>query len=327
MLQNSSSVTGGAICTSSRPVFLCASERLRHRSCPDRAAVDLATTMPIPLSSPRMRGEPQNGLAEDIRRMKSRTSLAAAGRPGFPDLVSWVQCSRNLRLRPDPDEFGDLTTPPEVGGGSCLTVLSCVSSIRATCTGFRDGQSRPGLPRSAATLQSYVRAGDDASRCVHPHIEVEVFEVHRLAMGHGLEPPYHCAESGMDARPEESAFETVPFPPKANVAARFVRNCKSDRNANDETCNRPDGRSPFAVVARASHIKCLNLYYRHFQHSRLRTSSHHVEGVGIHLNQSAGQGRNAYAEYAHLFLGQQSRVESSRERWGFETNEDIRFKQ
>jgi hypothetical protein len=48
------------------------------------STVDLATSMPSLRSSPTIRGEPQVGFAHHIVRMSSRTSLAIAGRPGFP---------------------------------------------------------------------------------------------------------------------------------------------------------------------------------------------------------------------------------------------------
>ena len=62
------------------------------------STVDLATSMPSFRSSLRMRGDPQAGLDSDIFRMRSRTSLAMAGRPGLPARLSRVQWSRN-RLR------------------------------------------------------------------------------------------------------------------------------------------------------------------------------------------------------------------------------------
>jgi hypothetical protein len=46
-----------------------------------------------------IRGTPQRGLADDTRRMRSRTSLATVGRPALPARVGLVQCSRNLRRR------------------------------------------------------------------------------------------------------------------------------------------------------------------------------------------------------------------------------------
>ena len=62
------------------------------------STVALATSMPSLRSSLVMRGDPQDGLARDILRMRSRTSLAMAGLPGIPRRLSRVQWSRN-RLR------------------------------------------------------------------------------------------------------------------------------------------------------------------------------------------------------------------------------------
>jgi len=44
-------------------------------------------------------GAPRSGFPVDIRRIRSRTSWGTVGRPGFPHLLSLVQCSRNLRCR------------------------------------------------------------------------------------------------------------------------------------------------------------------------------------------------------------------------------------
>jgi hypothetical protein len=63
------------------------------------STVDFATSIPIFASSPTIRGDPQSGLAEDILRIRSRTSPETVGRPGFPDRLSLRQCSRNRRRR------------------------------------------------------------------------------------------------------------------------------------------------------------------------------------------------------------------------------------
>jgi hypothetical protein len=60
--------------------------------------VDLATSMPGLRSSPTIRGAPQVGFACHIVRIKSRMSLAIAGRPGLPCWFRHRQCSRK-RLR------------------------------------------------------------------------------------------------------------------------------------------------------------------------------------------------------------------------------------
>ena len=62
------------------------------------STVDFANSIPIICSSPTIRGAPQSGLAEDIRRMRSRTSLVIAGLPGLPDRHNLVQYSRNFLL-------------------------------------------------------------------------------------------------------------------------------------------------------------------------------------------------------------------------------------
>ena len=63
------------------------------------STVDLATVMPILASSPTMRGDPQVEFTADICRMSCRTSFETGGRPGLPQRLSRVQCSRNLRCR------------------------------------------------------------------------------------------------------------------------------------------------------------------------------------------------------------------------------------
>ena len=40
-----------------------------------------------------------SGFADDIRRIRSRTSFGTAGRPGFPERLSCAQCSRNFLRR------------------------------------------------------------------------------------------------------------------------------------------------------------------------------------------------------------------------------------
>jgi hypothetical protein len=50
-------------------------------------------------SSPAMCGAPQSGLAADTLRMRSRISRGIAGRPGFPDPLSFLQYSRSFRRR------------------------------------------------------------------------------------------------------------------------------------------------------------------------------------------------------------------------------------
>ena len=64
-----------------------------------RATVDFARSIPIFLSSPVMRGAPHSGLADDIFRIRSRTSIEIPGRPGFPEGESFLQYSRNFRRR------------------------------------------------------------------------------------------------------------------------------------------------------------------------------------------------------------------------------------
>jgi hypothetical protein len=68
----------------------------RRRRLPRPDPVALATWMPSLASSPTIRGDPQDGLALDIRRIRSRISLATAGLPGAlrDSLAQW---SRNLR--------------------------------------------------------------------------------------------------------------------------------------------------------------------------------------------------------------------------------------
>ena len=58
---------------------ICFAGRVRYLS-----TVDFATPIPIFRSSPTMRGEPQSGLAEEILRMRARSSVGMPGRPGFP---------------------------------------------------------------------------------------------------------------------------------------------------------------------------------------------------------------------------------------------------
>ena len=53
--------------------------------------VDFATQIPSLPSSPRMRGDPQVGLAVDIFRISSRTLLSIWGRPGSEFLLSRLQ--------------------------------------------------------------------------------------------------------------------------------------------------------------------------------------------------------------------------------------------
>src|SRR5712691_1592461 len=51
--------------------------------------VDLATLIPSLRSSPTIRGDPHSGFERHISWMRSRTSLAMAGRPGLP---LWLSC-------------------------------------------------------------------------------------------------------------------------------------------------------------------------------------------------------------------------------------------
>ena len=53
------------------------------------STVDSATLMPSLRSSPTIRGEPHVGLDCHMSRMRSRTSVAIAGRPGLP---CWLSC-------------------------------------------------------------------------------------------------------------------------------------------------------------------------------------------------------------------------------------------
>ncbi len=62
------------------------------------STVDLATSMPSLRSSLWMRGDPQEELARDILRMRSRISSAMDDRPGVPGRLRRVQWWRN-RLR------------------------------------------------------------------------------------------------------------------------------------------------------------------------------------------------------------------------------------
>lgn len=48
------------------------------------STVDFATSMPSFRSSPTIRGAPYSGLARNMLRIRSRTSLAITGRPGVP---------------------------------------------------------------------------------------------------------------------------------------------------------------------------------------------------------------------------------------------------
>ena len=63
------------------------------------STVDFGRSMPIFCSSPTILGDPQSGLAEDMRRIRLRTSPGIGGRPGFPERLSPVQYFRNLRRR------------------------------------------------------------------------------------------------------------------------------------------------------------------------------------------------------------------------------------
>ena len=63
------------------------------------STVDLGYSMPILRNSPTMCGAPQSGLADDIRRMRSRTCLGIVGRPGLPALDNFLQCSLNFLSR------------------------------------------------------------------------------------------------------------------------------------------------------------------------------------------------------------------------------------
>src|SRR2546430_5707024 len=53
------------------------------------STVDLATLMPSLRSSPTMRGDPHIGFERHMSRMRLRTSLDMAGRPGLP---LWLRC-------------------------------------------------------------------------------------------------------------------------------------------------------------------------------------------------------------------------------------------
>ena len=63
------------------------------------ATVDFGTSIPILPSSPTILGAPQSGLADDILRMRSRTSRGIDGRPGLPERDSSLRYSRNFRRR------------------------------------------------------------------------------------------------------------------------------------------------------------------------------------------------------------------------------------
>ena len=62
--------------------------------------VDFAKDIPILLSSSLIRGDPQKGFAFDISRIRQTIYGSVAGRPDFPFLHSFVQCSlKFLRLQ------------------------------------------------------------------------------------------------------------------------------------------------------------------------------------------------------------------------------------
>jgi hypothetical protein len=52
---------------------------------------DFATSMPSLRNSPRMRGEPQQALADEILRIKAMTSCGTDGRPGLLHWLSFDQ--------------------------------------------------------------------------------------------------------------------------------------------------------------------------------------------------------------------------------------------
>lgn len=56
----------------------------------------IAAAIPSFRSSPRIRGEPHRGVAAEMSRIRFRTSLLIAGRPGCLRL-SCAKCSRNRR--------------------------------------------------------------------------------------------------------------------------------------------------------------------------------------------------------------------------------------
>jgi hypothetical protein len=112
------------------------------------STVDLATSMPIFLSSPTIQGAPQSGFPVDICRIRSRTSRGTVGRPGSPHLLSLVQCSRNLRRRHAMTVSGWTKTstvaPPEPMAGEPRPQDSIGRSNRRTSGGpLVDGKLVP----------------------------------------------------------------------------------------------------------------------------------------------------------------------------------------
>jgi hypothetical protein len=123
------------------------------------STVDFESSIPTFLSSPRIRGEPYNGFALDIVRIRSRTSLATQGRPGsLPLRLNPAQCFRKRRR----------CQAPTVSGWTKKTTSRQPDQILASQT---QRSRSAGIKRGRRLLRRYTASWwrrAKISRCIAP---------------------------------------------------------------------------------------------------------------------------------------------------------------
>jgi hypothetical protein len=113
------------------------------------STVDLVTSMPSFRSSLWMRGDPQEGLAREILRRRSRISGAMRGRPGVPGRLSRVRWSRNRLRRQEITVLGFTET-----GTSCQPDHALDSHAQSNRSAVLSRVRRPPQWRTASWRRS-----------------------------------------------------------------------------------------------------------------------------------------------------------------------------